>query len=489
MSSAYETYSSSIEAAINRIDTAFQKLSSDLISSGATTGIIDFGTTILDIFDAIIDSDIVRWIGELNVVLLVTAGILGAKTSLGLNAFAQALLNAGVASTTLASSLSLIIPVAAIIAGIAIFNKLNVTLEEQQQKLTEIQTEYKGVQSELDTLKSKLEDGSITPFEQARLDFLNKYRTALAEEASRQNRETISSELFGTGDAKSIGIVGNAKSEMYKLGNVSGLVSRSLLRSTVTQDSQAAQEAYEQVHSVYTGFLEVQSELQASLLDPDVIGTDLYDNILTQSEEIAGYIDTFSSYINQFYASGFVSAPLADVAEAVESVAQATTTSTQSLSDLQTEITSTATGASALSDAMQQQASDGYLSADSLTALTEAGIDYNDAIENVNGSYTINTEKLRESLESNVELEKAMLQVRKATDLQELAMLKANDASELKLTILIFQLSRGSCWLSKTLLMRMFTHFLQFTISSLIPEIWYFRTIQPLINSAISRRI
>lgn len=54
MSSAYETYSSSIEAAINRIDTAFQKLSSDSLNSDFASGFINSGTAVLDILDGMV---------------------------------------------------------------------------------------------------------------------------------------------------------------------------------------------------------------------------------------------------------------------------------------------------------------------------------------------------------------------------------------------------------------------------------------------------
>lgn len=54
MSGAYETYSASIEAAINRIDTAFQKLSSDTLDSNFASGFLDAGTSILNILDQMV---------------------------------------------------------------------------------------------------------------------------------------------------------------------------------------------------------------------------------------------------------------------------------------------------------------------------------------------------------------------------------------------------------------------------------------------------
>jgi len=94
-----------------------------------------------------------------------------------------------------------------------------------------------------------------------------------------------------------------------------------------------------------------------------------------------------------------------------------------------TAITTLVSKSSALSDALKQQAEDGYLSADSLSALSEAGLDYNDFIDKSNESYSININKLQESLIADAELEKAMLQIRKATDLKTLADMESADVT------------------------------------------------------------
>lgn len=56
MAEAYTTYSDSVEAAVNRIDTAFQSLSTTLVSSGAATGFIDFGAGVVNVLNGIVSA-------------------------------------------------------------------------------------------------------------------------------------------------------------------------------------------------------------------------------------------------------------------------------------------------------------------------------------------------------------------------------------------------------------------------------------------------
>jgi len=67
MTDAYETYSSSIEAAINRIDTAFQKLSSDTLDSKFASGFIDAGAGVLNVLDGIVT--------QLGIIPTLSAGV------------------------------------------------------------------------------------------------------------------------------------------------------------------------------------------------------------------------------------------------------------------------------------------------------------------------------------------------------------------------------------------------------------------------------
>ena len=51
-----EVYNESIQASLNKFKVAFQELSADIISSDVVKGVVDFGTTILNIIDKLIDS-------------------------------------------------------------------------------------------------------------------------------------------------------------------------------------------------------------------------------------------------------------------------------------------------------------------------------------------------------------------------------------------------------------------------------------------------
>lgn len=90
---------------------------------------------------------------------------------------------------------------------------------------------------------------------------------------------------------------------------------------------------------------------------------------------------------------------------------------------LQTQIT-------ALSNAQKQFSENGYFTVDTLNALTDAGINYRDAIDSTNGTYSISIEKMQESFAESVNLERSLNKLREETELKTLADLEASGASE-----------------------------------------------------------
>lgn len=463
----YGAYLDGVEAHVNSLKATFESFSITLLNSDVVKGVVDAGSAILSVLNVLLGNDLVQGIGTLNIALLTTAMIIGKNLKVGANGLAQlidkvlvkGLGMASKAAGSLAMSLQLAIPLAILIGGIALFNKLNVTLEEQQTKLAEIQSNYQGVTSEVDALTAKLSDGTISPYEQARLDFLKQYQASLADTMAIQNRATIESELFGTGDAFSTGLVGNAEKlgrGAWTAGNAAWAENTATnvaiaINGTGSPEARAkrAKEVYDTVLIEQNALLETQGKLADALANPDVLADKaLTERIQSAMDYVTARVKEYQGYSDQLIASGLVPYQT-QIADSAQTASDSVGVLVQSFADFQAEVTATATKSSALSTALQQQTTDGYLSAESLAALTEAGVDYKSALDETTSSvdgytkqYSINVEKMQEALTSNVELERSLLKLREATDRKKLAELEASDASETDIANLKLQLSQ-----------------------------------------------
>lgn len=164
-----QEYMKGIEYSADRMKASFQELASNTINSGWIKAFYDISNVVLQVVDNI---------GLFNVALVVLAGVVGTKTNLGLNALTQILTNvitklgiAGAASTALSTALSTMIPAALIVGGIAVITKaydhFNITTKElidnhnkSIEKSKELASEYKNLESSLESLESKQNDVS-----------------------------------------------------------------------------------------------------------------------------------------------------------------------------------------------------------------------------------------------------------------------------------------------------------------------------------------
>jgi hypothetical protein len=113
---------------------------------------------------------------------------------------------AGAALKSLALNLAIS---AAIMAAAWAFNELNTTLEEYQQKLAETQEKHATLTAELEELSERKAtspfDNPITPQEEARLEYLEKYLAVLEDTLAIDSKNEIKSRVFGKGDIFSAG--------------------------------------------------------------------------------------------------------------------------------------------------------------------------------------------------------------------------------------------------------------------------------------------
>ena len=427
----YGAYLGGVEAHMNTLKASFEALSMSLLNTTALNGVVDAGSGILNILNAVISSDIVEGIGVLNIALLATAAILGGSTTLGLNAFAGALTKAGIASTGLATSLSVLLPVAAVMLAIAGLKAVNVTLDEQKQKLSTIQSSYASVSGEIDVLSGKLSDGTIKPFEQARLDFLQKYKAALQESMGTQERAVMRSQLSGAGDMFSGGgYLGELSA--FATANPEYITKDALRRSDIG-DSRAiadAQSGFDQLVTAQARIMEIQSAFETMLTNPSIAGDQkLSDDVKMALDFAESLMARYESGITSIVDTGLVSYQQ-DVIETGSAAIASTEQYATTLSDLRVAINGVTTQSSALSDALKQQETDGYLSEASMKALSEAGIDVGTAIEKDNDTFRINSDLIQETISQNAQYEWSLIQLKKATALKNLEQAESDDADE-----------------------------------------------------------
>ena len=140
-----QKYLDSILGKTAKLSSSFQQLSSNTVNSEWIKSFVDLINVLVKLIDTV---------GIGNIALLTFVGIIGSKSSIAASLFNKktveivaSLFKLKGASFAVAGALNVMIPIAILIAGIAIFNKLNVTLEEQQEKLAKVSGEYDEITS------------------------------------------------------------------------------------------------------------------------------------------------------------------------------------------------------------------------------------------------------------------------------------------------------------------------------------------------------
>ena len=433
----YDKWQNSIEAHLKSLGASWEAFSVKALKSDSIIGVVDLLTGLSNVL-----GEIAGKVDIVGVALIALSGVLGAMTSVGLNGFANMLnkvfVSLGFASgaaTTAAMAFSVMIPVAAVIGGLALFNKLNVTLDEQKSKLSDITDKYKSVTEEIDSLTSKQSasplDTPLTANEQIRLDYLQKYKDVLLATQAVQNRNVISSELFGVGDFLSNGMYGEASA----LGKYNaGVLAKRAIKS---KNPEKAQNTYSTLLQNQSRLLEIQGTFLSSLSDADVLADPaLLKRTQNAYEYVTKQIAEYQVGIDALIGSGLVSYQ-EDVANATKDVAEANQAESDSVKEVKTQVelytdsTSKLTTAhSALSSALEQQNQDGYLSVDSYKALIEANSGYADSLEMVNGKLQINIDKAYDVTRGSVAEQVASLQAQQALSKLTLSYESANGASD-----------------------------------------------------------
>ena len=119
------------------------------------------------------------------------------------------------------------------------WDKMNVTLEEQKEIVSKLESEISALKEEEQSLLSLQDKGGLTEAEQARLDYLQR-RLELDEKIYKQEQKNLAdSELFGKGDITSGGILGTDLSTSIAGGNSKDFDRQLKYSDTITEVQKA----------------------------------------------------------------------------------------------------------------------------------------------------------------------------------------------------------------------------------------------------------
>jgi TP901 family phage tail tape measure protein len=179
-----QKYMEGIQYSADKLKASFQGLASDTLNSEWVKTFYELANVLVNVVDKI---------GLFNIALVSVAGVIGSKTNIGLNALTQVLMNVvsrfgvtGAAATALSTTLSTMIPAALIIGGvtaaIAAYDHFNVTLEENQEKLSKQKSFYDSEVSNIQSLTSELASA------QNKLEELNNVGGAVVTKDGEQEK-------------------------------------------------------------------------------------------------------------------------------------------------------------------------------------------------------------------------------------------------------------------------------------------------------------
>ena len=385
----YEKWSESILAHSQSLASAWEEFSVNLLNSDSVVAVIDVVKLLVESLTFVEEH-----IGLLNIALVVLAGIAASKSVIGLNGLAfgldKLLIKLGLttgAATSLSMALSIMIPVAAIMGTIAIFNKVNVTLDEQRQKVADIQAEYASVEDELKDLNAikvtSPYDTPLTENEIKRLEYLEKVKADLEYGVALEQRKEYKNEFFGEGDLFSSGTLGEAKG--YATNRADTFAAWEdpdyEMRLKAWYSEEELQATYEQLMSELRLIEETRNALDAALQDPVVLSDDkLKSQIELGRSDVDGYIDAYTTAIARLVevSDGSIETQdetLANIDAVTEKLPEATDETNKLLEAAQSAndvLEASAEAYDAVSDAVEEYNEGGYVADDTLASLEKA---------------------------------------------------------------------------------------------------------------------
>lgn len=426
-----EAYMSGLTAKTAQLKNTFQDLSNNVIQSEMVGGLLDLANAFL----SLVNTPVGAWATQ--VVLLTTAGwgfvklmqamkiIDSIKKSFialpaALKAVQGAMAGTATASTALNAALSASLPIIgaislAITAGVAIFDAMTVSLEEQQDVVNGLSTEMDGLNSEIDELEQKRETGNITQIEQERLELLERQLAVKQEIFRLENQELFDKtykgkvsegqqyvdSLFGSGSGSYIQSGGSQEApEALQIGFDFGATGQiDYYKEKIAELGEVTEENRD-IFLEYSEGLKIAEET----LQETAVSLENYVNTLRGWEEqgveltseqkdfISSWEERKSVLEDYGYSIPEVIDEENNLSSSIQSLSDAASNAISDLGALDDKYLT-------LTSAVEEYNSNGSLSADTLAKLLELGDEYISMLSFENGQLVLNNDAFLENSE------------------------------------------------------------------------------------------
>lgn len=438
-----EAYMSGLEAKTAQLKNTFQDLSNNVIQSEMVGGLLDLANGFL----SLVNTPVGAWATQ--VVLLTTAGwgfvklmqamgiakVVLAEVQSGIFAVQAVMGGAATATEGLAFAFgSALLPtiglvVAAVTAGVAIFDALTISLEEQKEIVDGLKGEINTLTSEYDALKEKTD---LTEADETRLKILEKQIEAnkilLRQEAEKQYYMQ-----FGLGSSQTDIAPGSSGYTSGSSSFTGGIAYGAAQQGTVSvsQNTTTGIERFKENIETFNRYQESIKTLETEMANLDVATVEgaqkmgelreQVDKLKTQSstlhESMATTVDELLSmkdamgelppeaqavldkYLNM--EEGFVAANggAQDLSDSENDLSNNLQSLSDAASNAISELGALDDKYSTLTSAVEEYNSNGSLSADTLAKLLELGDEYISMLSFENGQLVLNNDAFLENSE------------------------------------------------------------------------------------------
>lgn len=406
----------SLQGKMSKVKSSWEQLANNTVDSDFVKNILDTTNSFIKLIDSIGVGNIAIGVFASTMLGITTSGVTSKikEMNLGFSNMAQISKLAGISIKDSLGSMatSLFNPLTLTIVGVGvalttamtIFDKANITLEEQTQKVNALRTEYEEINKQLDELNSK-EVKSIADNQQ--IEILELQADLLDKNIQKAEQLRIEKELFGKGVAFENGEFDNMEQmidnyqllqsqieastktlEEYKNKNQDGIYNNDIIRQTEHIES-----LYGQLDDTMLELIE--SEKTLAYASSVLTGEDK-ERVIALQERVHAEIDKRLATRDDESATR-------DLAGANEDLSSSNSKVIGDYSVLNQTIKEHTDGVTMCNQAINSLADGQTLTADTILKLIETYPELMDKVELVNGVYTISADVLTNVRDAHID--------------------------------------------------------------------------------------
>lgn len=418
-----EAYMSGLTAKTAQLKNTFQDLSNNVIQSEMVGGLLDLANGFL----SLVNTPVGAWATQ--VVLLTGAGwglvklfqamgIVGAITKsfqalpMALFSIQAAMGGAATATEAFGFALNASLPiigaiVVAVTAGIAIFDAMTTSLEEQQEIVNELASDIDSLTREIEDLQEKQSSGDITEQEKERLEYLEK-QLQVKQKLYELEQQELFEDTYGGGVTAEMSNLYRkiAADESFQV-EINGQELEYSITGSIAElkDLKAQMDALDPESDAeeYNKLIEKYEELRDILEEDMLTLADLTFEMEVQGEAAKGlspkqeeFVQSVESLMQILEEEGVIVSNTTDEMNSLgneqNSLSSSLQTLSESASNAVSELSSLDDKYSTLASAVEEYNTNGALSAETLASLLELGDEYISTLSFENGQLVLNSD-------------------------------------------------------------------------------------------------